>query len=135
MESKESQKIKLYSYSKVWNTENKIYSIQNFVLPAPINPYEALYFILVMGFIFILGKIIPPIQTLPGVVTYIVFPYLITTYLRKKKLDGKNPIKYLFGFLRQIMIDKGTFKEGFKTHKKREEKVTLSWKCSYNSTN
>lgn len=132
MESQqETQKVRLYSYSKVWNTENKIYSFQNLVLPAPVSPNEVLYFILIMGVIFVLSRIFTLLQTVPGVVTYIVFPYIITTYLRKKKLDGKNPIKYLIGYVRQLLFDKNTFTEGFEKHTAKDEKITLKWNCSY----
>ena len=43
----EPKKINLRSYNKVWKIENRIYAIQNIVLPVPVSPREVLYFFII----------------------------------------------------------------------------------------
>lgn len=123
-------RIVIYSYRKVWNVEKKIYAFQNIRLPFPINPYELLEFIGVALFVLLLGKILPFLTAVPTVVKYLAIPYLVTNCLMKKKLDGKNPIKYFWGVCVYCFTLRGSYLQQLKRHPKRQAKTALSWKCS-----
>lgn len=125
----EEKKVKIYSYTKVWKWEKKIYAISNIPLPVPVNPFDLLYFIGIALFMLILGKIIPSITVVPVMLRFVAFPYIVTNYLMKKKVDGKNPVKYFIGCLK-FLFTKGTFLQAFKRHPDKKEKITLKWQCS-----
>lgn len=125
----EEKKVKIYSYTKVWKWEKKIYAISNIPLPVPVNPFDLLYFIGIALFMLILGKIIPSITVVPVMLRFVAFPYIVTNYLMKKKVDGKNPVKYFIGCLKYFFT-KGTFLQVFKRHPDKKEKITLKWQCS-----
>ena len=124
------EKVKIYSYTKVWKVEKKIYSISNVPLPRPINPYDLLAFIGAALFMLLLGFIIPVTAKLPEVIRFIGIPYAITNYLMKMKLDGKNPVKYLWGYLKYLISTKGNFIQAFKKHQDKKDKVAINWNCS-----
>lgn len=124
-------KIILRSYNKINNIEKKIYTIQNFKLPIPVNIYATLYYAVVVIIIFCIGRIIPVLSFLPPMLRYLLLPYFISKYLRQKKLDGKKPWKYFIDYVififnrkivyerfkkvempRQIKFDRPTFREG-----------------------
>lgn len=126
----EEKKVKIYSYTKVWKWEKKIYAISNIPLPVPVNPFDLLYFIGIALFMLILGKIIPSITAVPVVLRFVAFPYIVTNYLMKKKVDGKNPIKYFIGCMRYFFLTRGAFLQAFKRHPEKKEKITLKWQCS-----
>lgn len=126
----EEQKIKIYSYRKVWKVEKKVYALQNLRFPFPINTNEALEMIAVGLFIFILGYIITPINRIPLLLRLVAAPYIITQYLMKKKLDGKNPLKYLLGCLVYVFTVRGRYLQRMKSYADKREKVKLSWNCS-----
>ena len=67
-------KVKIYSYTKVWKVEKKIYAISNISLPLPINPYDFLAFIGVALIVLIFCKIIPALNVVPVVIRYIAIP-------------------------------------------------------------
>lgn len=124
-------KITLRSYNKINSIEKKIYTIQNYKLPIPVNIYATIYFCVIVLIIFFVGKIIPFISFVPPMLKYIIFPYFLAKYLRQKKLDGKKPYKYLIDYIifrfnrkiayerfkkvelpRQIKFDMPRFREG-----------------------
>lgn len=129
-EKGKSERIQIYSYSKVWNIEHRIYSIGNINLPVPVQPYNALYFVLSCGFVVALCRLLPIISLLPGVIRYFVFPYAITVFLRKKKLDGKNPIKYFIAYIKYQLFERGRYFEHFKSFSDRATTYQLKWICS-----
>ena len=49
MDNSEQKKVTIYSYSKVWKVEKRIYAIQNLVLPVPIDPWQTAIFWYHMG--------------------------------------------------------------------------------------
>lgn len=127
----EEKRITLYSYEKVWKVEKKIYSFGNIVLPAPINPYDLLYFFVFAVGVAVLGKLIPVITAVPIIIRFCVIPYFAARFVQKKKLDGKNPIKYFFGYLKYTFLDKGTYIEHFnKNLDKKEKEIKIDWICS-----
>lgn len=130
MEEKRRKKIKLYSYLKVWNFEHKIYVIGNIVLPVPVNPFDVLYFGCACLLIYILGRMIPVLASIPAILRIGVLPYGITKYMTGVKLDGKNPIKYLIGYLSYVVTVKGRSMEKYQTETVKPKNIKLNWKCS-----
>lgn len=126
----EENVVKIYSYKKVWKVEKKIYAFQNIKLPFPINPYEALEFLAVAAAVFVAGMLIPPLEKIPAVIRMIGFPYLVKNYLMKKKLDGKNPIKYFWGCFLYFFTMKGRFLQGLREQPEKQNVIRLTWDCS-----
>lgn len=127
----ENNKVRLYSYNKVWKVKKKIYALHNIVLPAPVDPYDLLYFVGAIIFMVILGNNIPFIKAVPEVIRFVAMPYAIMTFLTKKKLDGKNPIKYFIGYIQYIIVERNTYIEKFKIYPNRNEIwLKVNWLCS-----
>lgn len=126
----ELKKVTLYSYSKAWDVEKKIYSIMNLILPAPINPYTVLVYIVVLIAYMGLEKMFPFLISIPVALKYFALPFLGAQYLMKKKLDGKNPIKYLFGLITYIILDRYSYIECFKRSPSANTVLHLDWNCS-----
>lgn len=122
-------RIEIYSYGKVWRIERKIYSIGNFHLPAPVNPHDLMSFVGALLVIQIITNIIPLLDGLPNFARYFLIPYLISKYLMKKKLDGKNPISYIYGILEYLFTSKGTYIEIFEKHRDQVQYIQHDWKC------
>lgn len=121
--------VTLYSYRKVWFVEKKIYAFQNIVLPFPVNPYEILEFLAVVGIVMVMGRIFPVIQNVPVVLRYAALPYIIVKYLMKLKLDGKNPVKYFYGLI-PYLLNRNFYMEHFKMHYDGFGKIKMNWFCS-----
>lgn len=126
----ENKTIKVYSYNKVWKIENKIYAIQNIVLPVPILPRELFYFLGVAGFFFVLSNIFPFLLIIPTILRFIFAPYFITKFLLKKKLDGKTPQNYILGLIKYY-FRKNTYVERFQDKNKQQKNIKLDWFCGY----
>lgn len=124
------ERIKIYSYGKVWRIERKIYSLGNITLPFAVNPSEALSFFGALIVISLLIKIISPLAALPAVIRFFLLPYIITRYLMKKKLDGKNPVMYLAGLLGYWITESNTYIEGFRKYRDEEQVIKQNWRCS-----
>lgn len=124
-------RVKIYSYKKVWSVEKKIYSFSNIKLPIPINPYDLLaYGVVALGFL-LLGKIFPFINRIPAILRYIALPYLIAAYIMKVKLDGKNPFKFFLGCIKYFFAVKGSYLQLFRKHAERKnETIRFNWNCS-----
>lgn len=130
MTSMEENKVKIFSYAKVWKVEKKIYSISNIPLPVPINPYDLLAFLGVALVVMIISNIIPGIGKVPVVIRYVAIPYCSVHYLMKKKLDGKNPIKYFVGCIVYFINIKRGFVQRFRKYPDKTKDVSLNWNCS-----
>lgn len=126
----EVTKVTLYSYSKVWNVEKKVYALFDVILPAPINPYTIIVFIFVLLGFMCLEQLIPILAKIPTILRYMVLPYLSAQYLMKKKLDGKNPLKYLLGIILYLITERGFYFEKFTKYPLVEETIKIDWKCS-----
>lgn len=123
----DEERIKIYSYAKVWHHEKKIYNIMNVVMPTPVSPYDAAGFIGIIFLEMVLGTIFPIFAKMPFIIKYFIVPYLTTYVLRKKKLDGKNPISYFLGVIRYYITVSGTYVEGWKRIRDKSETVKLAW--------
>lgn len=125
-----NEKLRIYSYAKVWNMEHSIYTLGNVNLPVPIHPNNAIYFIGSFFFLMLIGKILPVINLLPVIVRYVIIPYALTFFLRKKKLDGKNPIRYFVGYIRYQLYENGKYFERFKVYSDYANIEKMNWICS-----
>lgn len=117
----------IYSYPKAWKLDNKIYSFMNYKLPAALDLRQILYFSVVLLVMLGLSKF-PPIARLPWVLRFLVAPYAIGNFLLKKKLDGKNPIRYFLGWVRYL-TQRGQYLEHFTFRPARQAKERLRWYC------
>ena len=127
---KPSEKITLYSYHKIWKIEKKIYAIQNIVLPIPIDPWELLYFGATWVVCNVIFGLLPGVSNIPVMIRSIMLPFAISKFLMTKKLDGKNPLRYMLGFITFLFVEQGKSVEFFQTTPDKEATIKLTWNCS-----
>ena len=127
---KPSEKITLYSYHKIWKIEKKIYAIQNIVLPIPIDPWELLYFGATWVVCNVIFGLLPGVSNIPVMIRSIMLPFAISKFLMTKKLDGKNPLRYMLGVITFLFVEKGKSVEFFQTTPDKEATIKLTWNCS-----
>ena len=127
---KPSEKITLYSYHKIWKIEKKIYAIQNIVLPIPIDPWELLYFGATWVVCNVIFGLLPGVSNIPVMIRSIMLPFAISKFLMTKKLDGKNPLRYLLGVITFLFVEQGKSVEFFQTTPDKEATIKLTWNCS-----
>lgn len=127
---KPSEKITLYSYHKIWKIEKKIYAIQNIVLPIPIDPWELLYFGATWVVCNVIFGLLPGVSNIPVMIRSIMLPFAISKFLMTKKLDGKNPLRYMLGVITFLFVEQGKSVEFFQTTPDKEATVKLTWNCS-----
>ena len=72
MDNSEQKKVTIYSYSKVWKVEKRIYAIQNLVLPVPIDPWQLLYFGITWAAINLTFGALPGFSSIPVVIRFII---------------------------------------------------------------
>lgn len=125
----EPKKINLRSYNKVWKIENRIYAIQNIVLPVPISPKELLYFFIIAFIMLLLSFLIPILKILPSILRFVIIPFGASQFLLKKKLDGKMPHKYMISWLNYIFT-KNQYIERFNSYSYQKKNMKLDWLCS-----
>lgn len=126
----EEKKITIYSYSKVWNVEKKIYNIGNIILPVPVELWSAVYFAGTAFVVYILQKVFPVIMAMPVIIRLGIIPYGIMYLVRRIRLDGKNPVKYFAGILVYLLHERYTTLERFEQHGAGRECVIMHWNCS-----
>ena len=127
---KPSEKITLYSYHKIWKIEKKIYAIQNIVLPIPIDPWELLYFGATWVVCNVIFGLLPGVSNIPVMIRSIMLPFAISKFLMTKKLDGKNPLRYMLGVITFLFVEQGKSVEFFHTTPDKEATIKLTWTCS-----
>ena len=127
---KPSEKITLYSYHKIWKIEKKIYAIQNIVLPIPIDPWELLYFGATWVVCNVIFGLLPGVSNIPIMIRSIMLPFAISKFLMTKKLDGKNPLRYMLGVITFLFVEQGKSVEFFQTTPDKEATIKLTWNCS-----
>lgn len=126
----ENNTVRVRAYNKVWKLDNRIYAIQNLVLPVPVSTREVGYCLAAMGVMFLLQAIIPIVQYVPSVIRFLVIPIAVTQFLLKKKLDGKPPLKYFAAWINYIFT-REEYIERFQSHTgKKNEKIKIDWFCS-----
>ena len=127
---KPSEKITLYSYHKIWKIEKKIYAIQNIVLPIPIDPWELLYFGATWVVCNVIFGLLPGVSNIPVMIRSIMLPFASSKFLMTKKLDGKNPLRYMLGVITFLFVEQGKSVEFFQTTPDKEATIKLTWNCS-----
>lgn len=127
---KPSEKTTLYSYHKIWKIEKKIYAIQNIVLPIPIDPWELLYFGATWVVCNVIFGLLPGVSNIPVMIRSIMLPFAISKFLMTKKLDGKNPLRYMLGVITFLFVEQGKSVEFFQTTPDKEATIKLTWNCS-----
>ena len=127
---KPSEKITLYSYHKIWKIEKKLYAIQNIVLPIPIDPWELLYFGATWVVCNVIFGLLPGVSNIPVMIRSIMLPFAISKFLMTKKLDGKNPLRYMLGVITFLFVEQGKSVEFFQTTPDKEATIKLTWNCS-----
>lgn len=129
----EVKRVPIRSYNKVWKIEDRIYAIQNIVLPVPVSPRQVGYFLLIAGVIFVVSMLLPLFSVLPSVIRFIAIPVALTQFLLKKKLDGKMPQRYFTAWLR-YQYTRNQYIERFQEHpSKGLEKMRVDWCCTRGS--
>lgn len=101
----EMEKVRLRTYRQVWEQERVIYQIERVRLPFPVSFRQAGLFGAALGAMLLLSRI-PLVAALPALARYILLPGLITWFLTKQRLDGKEPLRWLFGMLRYAFSPK-----------------------------
>lgn len=124
----------LKTYERIWKVEKKFYSIYNLTLPVPIVPIELGFFAGGLALVFVLEAIVPAFKMVPWIIRFGILPYAGTRFLRKKKFDGKNPIKFLADYI-LFLPQKNKGRELFHSSDKLEQKLCLNWKCSSRNMN
>ena len=127
---KPSEKITLYSYHKIWKIEKKIYAIQNIVLPIPIDPWELWYFGATWVVCNVIFGLLPGVSNIPVMIRSIMLPFAISKFLMTKKLDGKNPLRYMLGVITFLFVEQGKSVEFFQKTPDKEATIKLTWNCS-----
>lgn len=130
--------IKLRTHSKAFEAENKIYALQNIRLPVPVAVSALLYFLLTCIVVFMLSKIFPIITDIPiikePVIRFGALPYFVTTFMRKKKFDGKPPHIFLKDYI-AFIFKKNNNLEFFRVPERQSKDVIkLKWNCMHRNT-
>ena len=133
MEKEEPKKIAIYSYSRVWRVEKKIYAIQNLVLPVPVDPWQLLYFGITWCVFNVIFGVLPGFKSITVVIRSLLVPYLISKFLLTKKLDGKNPLRYFADIVRYLFTEQGKVLEHFVTMPAHGTTIKIKWDCSEGS--
>lgn len=128
--------MKLKSYEQIWKIETKIYSIGKIRLLIPISPIDAGYFTAILGIVSLLSWLLPFFGYIPVIPRFLILPYLGTLFLRRKKFDGKNPLRFVIGYLKHFP-QKGQSFELFHTANKHNvgtQTHKLVWNCTARDT-
>lgn len=96
----------LRTYNKMWKFERKIYAIDNYKLPIPINPDEIVYLAIGCLITLLLLKVLPFLNAVPFILRYVALPYGLMKFLTKKKFDGKLPHKFIIGYIDYMGLPK-----------------------------
>lgn len=130
MEADKPSTITLYSYSKVWKIEKKIYAVQNFTLPVPVDPWQILYFAGTWIVCSVIFGVIPGFTKIPVILRSIALPLAISQFLMTKKMDGKNPLRFILGIIIFLFTEQGKCVERFVSVPDKQKIVKLEWNCS-----
>jgi hypothetical protein len=127
-------KQELHSYKRVWKVEKKIYAFQNLKLPVPVVPAQLGYFVLTLAAVALFDRFTPFISFIPPIIKYLALPFGLTQFLMKKKLDGKNPLKYFVDYIRYLS-DRSRSMEFFRpTDREARDVIQLKWDCTCRNT-
>ncbi len=125
----EQNQITVYTYTKVFNIDNKIYSIWGYALPVPIKPMEILSFVATLLVMIIVSRLMPFILFFPFIIRYGVIPYFVSKILLQKKFDGKNPIRFLIDYIKYLSFKNNLVERNQVISKSSLKKLKINW-CS-----
>ncbi len=96
----DENRIILKSYSSIWKVDKRLEHLNG--ISTPSIPFEQAIYV-IGGFLaeFILCTFIPPLRKV-NILVLIALPIAASTVLKKIKLEGKSPIKYISGLLEYI---------------------------------
>ncbi len=93
----EKNKKILVSYQKIYDVEQKLYTIGNFRLPQPIQMHTAIALLIVALVMVIINNIINiPVS---GLIKYGLVPYFIAKKITISKKDGKTLYKFYLSYI------------------------------------
>lgn len=96
----------LRSYPNIWNYRKKIYNIDTLKLFVPVAIEDACFFLTGLLIVGIFCSIFPFLNGIPSVIKVVLIPLAITKFLANKKLDGKKPHKFLWGYFKYALSPK-----------------------------
>lgn len=96
--------ILLRSYSGIWRVEKVIEHLNGVKIPSTHIEY-VLYYIASLAVEGLILLIIPPLRDM-SVLLIFGIPYGVATFLKKVKLDGKNPVKFFGSLLKYAFSPK-----------------------------
>ena len=99
-------------------------------LPIPIDPWELLYFGATWVVCNVIFGLLPGVSNIPVMIRSIMLPFAISKFLMTKKLDGKNPLRYMLGVITFLFVEQGKSVEFFQTTPDKEATIKLTWNCS-----
>lgn len=100
----EEQEIILKSYSNIWKIERRLEHVGGVKIPSTAIE-NALYYIACLSIEIFIMLIIPLFRGMPVIVIF-GLPYLVATFLKKVKLDGKNPLKFFNSLIKYLISPK-----------------------------
>lgn len=74
--------------------------------------------------------LLPGVSNIPVMIRSIMLPFAISKFLMTKKLDGKNPLRYMLGVITFLFVEQGKSVEFFQTTPDKEATIKLTWNCS-----
>lgn len=117
----------LRSYEKVWKMEKKLYSIERIQLPVPVK-FITIGYVAACVLIMVILSRLPFLRWIHPIIRYVVMPYFMAKFLEKKKLDGKNPIRFFIDYIK-FLFQRGTPIQFFRPVIKQAKKTKLEWVC------
>lgn len=115
--NKETPRITVSNYTKIWTLDWVIYALEGKKLPFPTNLRVVGIFVITWIVFYILGNTF--LIFLPGAWTKLFIPIFVTWVLAKQKLDGKTPHMWLYGMLLYWMRAKRLYRYRKFEHNKR----------------
>lgn len=110
----------LRTYAKAWDFETVIYTVGDIALPFPINLTQLGFFGASLFLCFIIFAILPSFNIIPGVIKYLVLPFLLMKAATRLKVDGKKPYLWLLGEFKYLFLETKTLSR-FKKYREEPE--------------
>lgn len=95
----QEKRLRLRTYRQVWRLEQVIYQIERVRLPFPVTFRQIGIFGAVLLVMAVISPI-PPLSALSPLLRYGLLPGLAAWYLTARRLDGKQPHRWVLSMLR-----------------------------------
>lgn len=116
----EQEQRTLRTYAKAWDFETVIYTVGDISLPFPVNLTQLGFFGASFALCFIIFAILPSFNIIPGVIKYLVLPFLMMKAATRLKVDGKKPYLWILGEFKYLFLETKTLSR-FKKYKEEPE--------------